>query len=109
MLALGFSQHSRLVKAVVEVRVQMVGLMRKNRTERSAIGREASVPVVYILAVGDRGGDGLVGVGGDVLLNLSPISPTRSGASVSERALAVGVLVVHEGQYGLFHVAVVRR
>src|SRR3712207_4263111 len=107
MLALGLAQRLWAVEAVVEVRVQVVGLVREYGAERAAVGREAPVPLVDVLAVGYRGGYGLVGVWRDACLHPCPVLPARGGTPVAERALPLLVLVVHEGKHRLFHVAVV--
>src|SRR5215211_4335369 len=86
-----------------------MGLVREYRAERATVGREASVPLVDVLTVGYRGGYGLIGVGRDTVLHPCPISPARGGAPSAERALPLLVLVVHEGEYRLFHVGVVGR
>src|SRR3712207_89676 len=85
----------------------MVGLVREYRAQRAAVGREAPVPLVDVLAIGYRGGYGLIGVGWDAVLHPCPFSPARGGAPVAERALPLLVLVVHEGKHRLFHVAVI--
>ena len=77
MLALGLCQRPRIIEPVVEVRVQMVGLMREYRTERTAIGRESSVPLVHVVAVCDRGGDRAIRVGTNTRLNTGSVLPTR--------------------------------
>src|SRR5829696_3783856 len=84
-----------------------MGLVREYRAERAAVGREASVPLVDVLTIGDRGGYSLIGVARDGLLHPCPVSPARVGAAVAERALPLLILVVHQGEYRLFHVAVV--
>src|SRR5215211_3926512 len=86
-----------------------MGLVRKYRAERAAVGREAPVPLVDVLAVGYRGGYGLIRVAWDAVLHACPVSPARGRATVAEGAIPLLVLVVHEGEYRLFHVAVVGR
>src|SRR5215210_7138568 len=106
---LGIGQCFRTVEAVVEFRVQMVGLVSEYRAKRAAVGREAPVLLVHVLAAGDRGGDGLIGVGRNAILHPCSVLPARGGAPVSERTPPLLILVVHEGQHGLFHIAVVGR
>ena len=84
-------------------------MVRKYRAERAAVGREAPVPIVDVLAVGYRGGYGLIRVAWDAVLHPCPVSPARGRATVAECALPLLLLVVHEGEYRLFHVAVVGR
>src|SRR5215212_11302774 len=107
MPALGLAQRLWAVEAVVEVRVQVVGLVREYGAERAAVGREAPVPLVDVLAVGYRGGYGLIGVARDASLHRCPVSPACGRATVAERALPLLILVVHEGEYCFFHIAVV--
>jgi hypothetical protein len=64
MLALGVAQRTFPVEPIVEVRVQMVSLMREHRTKGTAIGWESPIPLVHVVAVSDRGGDGTVRVVG---------------------------------------------
>src|SRR5215210_8588946 len=102
MPALGLAQRLWAVEAVVEVRVQVVGLVREYGAERAAVDREAPVPLVDVLAVGYRGGYGLIGVGRDAVLHPCPVSPARGSAPIAERALPLLVFVVHEGKHCLF-------
>src|ERR687897_899219 len=108
MPALDLCQCPRIVESVVEVRVQMVGLMRENRTKRTAIGRKTSVPLVHVVAVCDRGGDGTIRGGRNARLNTGSILPTRGVASVAKCACSLSILTVYESEHGLFHIAVVR-
>src|SRR3712207_5634386 len=105
----GVGQATRAVEALVEARVRAVGLVREYRAERAAVGGEASISSVDVLAVGDGGGYGLVGVARYARLDDRAVPPTRGSAPVPERTCALAVLVIHETQHGLFHVPVVRR
>ncbi len=108
MLALGVAQRTCPVEPIVEVLVQMVSLMREHRTKRTAIGWESPVPLVHVVAVGDRGGDGTVRVGGNASLNTWSVLPARSSTTVAERACSLRALTIYECKHSLFHVPVVR-
>ena len=108
MPVLGLCQRPRIIEPVVEIRVQMVGLMREYRPKRTAIGRKTSVPLVHVVAVCDRGGDGTIRVGGNTRLNTGSILPTRGVAPVAKCAGSLSILTVYESEHGLFHIAVVR-
>ena len=108
MLALGVAQRTFPVEPIVEVRVQMVSLMREHRTKRTAIGWESPVPLVHVVAVRDRRGDGTVRVGGNASLNTWSVLPVRSRTTVTKRASTLSILTVYECKHSLFHVPVVR-
>src|ERR687898_3247794 len=86
----------------------MVGLMCEHRTKRTAIGGESPVPLVHIVAVSDRGGDGTIRVGWNTCLNTGSILPTCSSTTVAKRAGSLSILAVYESKHGLFHIAVIR-
>src|SRR5215217_5735053 len=86
----------------------MVGLVREYRTKRTAIGRESPVPLVHVVAVSDRGGDGTIRIGRNTSLNTGSILPTRGVAPVAKRACSLSILTICECKHGFFHSAVIR-
>src|SRR3712207_3249144 len=108
MLALDLGQHTRTVKPIVEVRVQMVGLMSEHCTKRTAIGRESPVPLVHVVAVSDCGGDGAVRVGGDARLNTGPILPICGGTPGAKSSCSLSILMGYEGKNRFFHISGIR-
>ena len=108
MLALGVVQRAGTVEPIVEVRVQVVGLVREHRAKRAAVGRESPVPLVHVVAVSDSGGDGTIRVGRNTSLNTRPILPLCGSTPVAKRARSLRVFAVNESEHGLFHISVVR-
>jgi hypothetical protein len=89
MLVLGVGQRAGTVEPIVEVWVQMVDLMREHRTKRTTIDRESPVPLLHVVAVRDRSGDGAIRVGGNARLNTWSVLPARSSTTVAERACSL--------------------
>jgi hypothetical protein len=83
----------------------MVGLVREHGTKRTTMGRESPIPLVHILAVSDRGGDGTIRVGRNTRLNAIPVLPTRVVAPVTKRPRSLSILAVYESKDGLFQKA----
>src|SRR5437773_9441194 len=106
MLPLGFAERLRTVELVVEVEVEVVGLVGEDGAEGAARRREAAVTPVDIFAIGDGGGDGAVGVVWDTLLHGGRVAPAGRSATVAERAPPHGTLVINEGPHGLLQASV---
>ena len=75
---------ARLVEGVVEIQVQVVGLVGQHRAERAAIGREPAVAGIDVVTIGNRRGNGLLRVDGDPGLDGSAVAPGRRRAAVAK-------------------------
>ena len=109
MPVLVFTQRLGPVEPLVEVWVQVMGLVGEHRTKRAAVGRKPPVALVDVLAVGDRGRDGAVRVRRYARQNTGSVPPARGGAPVAKCPRSLRVLAIHESEHRFFHVPVIRR
>src|SRR5579884_389574 len=97
MAAVRLAQNVGRIEAVVELYVQMVGLEAQDRPQRRHVGREAPVPGVEIVAIGDgrlyrrfggslRRGSDLRGIAPGAILAASSIDALRPELEIDDGA-----------------------